>query len=901
MPHATTNTAARLAIIREKLRFLHGNFRLSVAWPIAAILMGAAGWYFLLSDLNADKAALERRALREVEILSRSYAEQLSRTAEAIDQTVLHVRYEWELSKGQLQLEDAKAKGLFPTTSIFHVAVIGHHGFALASTLPMPKNTFLGDTPDFYAQKTATQDLLYIGQPAFRPISKRTSILFSRRLLNPDDTFGGIVVVSVAPDYFTTSYNEATFGQHGFLGMAGRDKVVRVTRTGQTVHPWQAPALIAVPEFVSQKNGSALLDGEEWFSDKRSRYVAWDTVEGYPLIAMAGLDQQDMLAPYWADRAAAVRDAIVATVVLAIFTLIATVLSMRLAWRKHQMKLLQETYRVATEGGNDGFYIARPIHDTNGNIVDFEIFDCNQRGAELFGHRREELIGKTISTLYEGANPDRFMGDLRQAMKAGSFERELEVPAESPFRPRWAHVRIIRSDDNLAVTLRDISDTKAHVAELERRSNEDALTGLPNRFWVQTHLPQALAHAAAHHAMLALLFIDLDEFKAVNDTLGHAAGDEVLRTVARRLKVAVRPHDRVARLGGDEFVVILGNIAHNTDAVHVAERILHAFEDSFRLSHNVRTVGASIGISVFPGDGTDADMLLRNADIAMYSAKTSGKGNYHFYDEKFYEALRARRDQEAELRHAIEHDQFVMYYQPRIELSTGITSSMEALVRWVHPTKGLISPAAFIPLAEETGLILSLGELVIDKVCAQVGFWARRGQTLVPVSVNVSSQQFNEADVAKILSASLARHRVDPQLIEVELTESSMMGESHDVANALTALRRMGIKLLVDDFGTGYSSLSQLQRLDFDVLKVDRAFTCEVDRTTEGKVFFTAIVTMAHALGMRVVAEGVENLQQIHILASLHCDEIQGFYISKPLPASETQPILPKWVFPSTA
>jgi EAL domain-containing protein (putative c-di-GMP-specific phosphodiesterase class I) len=328
---------------------------------------------------------------------------------------------------------------------------------------------------------------------------------------------------------------------------------------------------------------------------------------------------------------------------------------------------------------------------------------------------------------------------------------------------------------------------------------------------------------------------------------------------------------------------------------------VHAFQDGFRLSKGVRSIGASVGISVFPSDGTDADTLLHHADIAMYSVKTSGKNNYRFFDQKFHDAVRARHDKEAELRHAIENDQFVMHYQPRVDISTGTTSSMEALVRWAHPTRGLIAPNDFIPLAEETGLILRLGEMVIDKVCAQLAQWAQREQVLVPVSVNVSSRQFNEADIAKLFSASLARHNVAPGLIEIELTESSMMGDTRKVADAFSAIQKMGVKLLVDDFGTGYSSLSQLQRLDFDVLKVDRTFTAGLEKTGEGNVFFKAIITMAHALGMRVVAEGVETLEQIKILKSLNCDEIQGFYVSKPLAAFESQPVLPKWFFPSLA
>ncbi|MDB5728566.1 MAG: hypothetical protein JWQ00_1771, partial [Noviherbaspirillum sp.] len=530
-----------------------------------------------------------------------------------------------------------------------------------------------------------------------------------------------------------------------------------------------------------------------------------------------------------------------------------------------------------------------------------EIIDSNHRGAQFLRQRREELIGKRISMLYEGARPERLLQMLREAIATRSYESDIEVPGESPFAARWVHVRIVRADGDLAVTLRDISEAKAHVEELVRQSNEDALTHLPNRHWVQRYLPEAIRHAAANGTMMALLFVDLDGFKMVNDTAGHAAGDEVLRTAARRLQDAVRPHDQVARLGGDEFVVILEQLVHTSDAAHVADRILQSFGQSFRIAHGVHSLGASIGISLFPSDGTDSETLMRNADVAMYSVKTSGKGNYHFFDQKFYDALRMRLQREAELRHAIEHDEFIIYYQPRVELSTGVTSSMESLVRWMHPTRGLQPPLDFIPLAEESGLILSLGELVINKVCMQLVCWKQHGARLVPVSINVSARQFREVDIAAILKGAFERHRIDPALVEVEVTESSMMGSASDVSATLSAIRRLGVKLLVDDFGTGYSSLSQLQGLDFDVLKVDRAFTVEIERSEKGSVFFKAIITMAHALGMRVVAEGVENEAQMKILASLRCDEIQGFYISKPLPPSETQPVLPNRIFPAGA
>jgi diguanylate cyclase (GGDEF)-like protein len=898
----TGKTAVRLAA-HEKFRFVLRNPHLLIAWPIAALLIASIGWSALFAKLNDDRHDIENFALAEAAALSRSYADHLSRTLEAIDQIILHVKFEWQVTNGHLRLERIKEEGLFPPSSVFNVGIVDQDGKLVTSTFHNAgsggNNLNFENKQYFLAQKNAAEDFLYIGMPAIGSTSHRNMIQFSHRLADREGKFSGVVAVSVVPDYFTAAYDTMTLGGNGLLGVVGGDRVIRVTRTGQTVHPPDSQALISVPHFATQ-GGSALLNGNEWFRDKRSRYVGWQTVKGYPLIALTGLDEHDLLSAYRANHDDLIREARWATVALVAFVLIAMAQSIRLAWRKYQLEQTQATYRMATEGGNEGFYIVHPIRDRNGNSVDFEIIDCNQRGAEFVRQTRENLIGKKISLLYEGANFDRLLKMLCQAMETGFYENDVEVPSESPLTVQWIHCKIVRSNGDLAVTLRDISDAKAYVKELERHSNEDALTGLSNRYWVQTYLPQAIERAAENNAMLAVLFIDLDGFKSVNDAIGHPAGDELLRNAARRLKVAVRPHDHVVRLGGDEFVVIIDHLTRRMDAAHVAKRVLHAFKESFRLSQGVHTIGTSIGISIFPTDGADADTLLRNADIAMYSVKTSGKRNYRFYDQKFYDTLRARLEQESELRHAIEHDQLIMYYQPRVDILTGTTSSMEALVRWEHPTKGLLGPLDFIPLAEETGLILSLGELVIDKVCAQLADWEKTGQELVPVSINVSPRQFNEVDVAKILSASIAHHNIDAKLVEVELTESSVMGDSSDVSRTLMALRRMGIKLLVDDFGTGYSSLSQLQRLDFDVLKVDRAFTAEVDRTEKGHVFFKAIITMAHALGMRVVAEGVENENQIKILKSLHCDEIQGFYISKPLPPSETQPILPKWFFPST-
>jgi diguanylate cyclase (GGDEF)-like protein len=582
------------------------------------------------------------------------------------------------------------------------------------------------------------------------------------------------------------------------------------------------------------------------------------------------------------------RETMLPIAAVAILACLGAVVSLRLAWKEYQLDLIRTTYRVATEGGNEGFYMTRPIYDEAGNIADFEVIDCNERGAELVASRREELIGKPVSSIYKEPALSERMKLLREAMQTGYYEGDLKRPHDN-FPAQWVHIKLLRHGRHLAVSARDVSAERNHLAELTRRSYEDQLTKLPNRHWMESHLPRALERAATGGSKLALLFIDLDGFKSVNDTMGHAVGDEVLRDAARRLAETVRPHDRIVRFGGDEFIVILEGLRREYEAAEISERILQAFQEHFYLPHGEQSIGVSIGISVFPNDGRDARTLLRNADIAMYSTKVFGRGSYRFYDEKFYESLCTRFARIKDLRHAIDHDEFVMFYQPRVDLSTGTTSSLEALVRWKHPTKGFIPPAEFIPLAEETGLILRLGELVIDHVCAQLALWTKSQEQLVPVSINVSSRQFNQSDIAATLSSALVRHQVAPQLIEIELTESSVMNDGVDAIAAIQKIQGLGMRVLVDDFGTGYSSLSQLQRLHFDGIKVDQSFVRQLGRTREGTAIAHAIITMAHALSLPVVCEGVETLEQVTILRTLHCQEIQGYWVSEPLPASERQ------------
>lgn len=859
-------------------------------WPLMSVLVAAIGWVTLLQALEQKGRNYEHEALAKVAASAQSYAHSLQRALELLDEITLHVRYERELA-GRPRLAVTNGRGLFPFPSLLNVTIVDSKGKPRASSSSLEPGLSFETSELFLAQRAAAGDALYLGKHAAGALGKRNMIQLSRKLTNEAGAFDGIVVVSAMPDYLSAGHDHSTLGSFGFIGLVRHDGSTYVPRTGHAVQAEPALQLSSAPGFPSA-SGSFQLDGDTWFSDKRDRYVGWQVLAGYPVIAMVGLDRAEVLSHWESNRALAVNTAIGATVALFLFALLGTGVSLRLAWRKYKLDMIQATYRMATEGGTEGFFIGRPVRDPGNRIHDVRLVDCNKRAAGFLRRRREEVIGKNVSALCEGQSFATLMECVNQAMQAGAFEGEMKVSDESPLCLDWIHLKIVRSNRDIAITIRDISDTKAHVAELERQSNEDVLTKLPNRHWFQGYLPRAIDRATASHGMLALLFLDLDGFKSVNDTMGHPAGDELLQKVAQRLQVAVRPHDCVVRLGGDEFVVIVEHVVNRTDVQHLATRILQAFQENFGLSQGTVAVGTSVGISMFPAHGTDAETLIKHADIALYWVKARGKGRYAFYDQKFSDDLHARIGKERELRAALQHAEFTVLYQPRVDVASGSVSSMEALVRWVHPSKGLLRPGEFIGLAEETGLIVELGKLVLDTVCAQITAWEAHGKQAVPISINVSHCQFINGDMVALLADTLARHQVRPTHIQLELKESAVMGVDPDTRQALKAIQQTGVRLLVDNFGSSDLSIATLQAMAFDLLKVDCGLTAKIGAAEERKAFYAAVITMAHALGMEVVAEGVETQAQASVLQQLHCDEMQGFHVSRLLMPEEAGDLL---------
>jgi diguanylate cyclase (GGDEF)-like protein len=864
--------------------WIFANLNIVAPTVLAAFLLSFLSWTLLLGRVASQREAGVRDALDQALNLARAYSEQVARAINAQDLVLRQVRYGWQLSGRTITLGTAQAAEMYRYAPFSNLLILDKNGALLSAMKPSNIASRAADADYFRIHARSSDDLLVLS-PVDGGAGHVQALQFSRAIRADDGNFDGVVLIEVAQDQLELNFFMQRLSSRAVVGLARNDgSVFAVAATSNDSGKLSLPPLAG-------REGSKLVAGGV-FGDNLPRYLGWHKSGVYPIVAFVGLDEATAMAPFDVARKLAVAHARIVTSVIVGAAAIVVGLLLRLTWRKRENQRTDETYRMATEGSSDGFFILGILLNGAGSVDDFEVVDCNQHGAAFCHQRRDTLIGRRFSGLYRDETFSRVMTVLRSAVETGLYEGELEFQPEGTDDARWMQLKAVRSDGKLAITLRDISESKAHVAALEHRGNHDALTGLPNRHWLQWYLPQAIARARAERQTLALLFIDLDGFKAANDTMGHAAGDELLRHAAHRLTEAVRPHDNVVRIGGDEFVVILENNLRLEDAAIVAQRVILAFKPKFKLIGGTAMLGTSIGISSFPGDGDDAATLLQNADVAMYSVKTSGKGNFRFFDPEFYEALRRELEYERELRRAIETDQFVIHYQPRMDLASNRTTSMEALVRWIHPSRGMLEPLEFIPLAEKTGMIVRLGELVLVKVCQQLQKWVQKEEMLVPVSVNISSRQFNETDIARIFSSAMARYGIPSHLLEIELTESSMMGGGNHVLESLSQIRNLGIKLLVDDFGTGYSSLAQLQLLDFDILKVDKAFTSRIEQTEQGKILFTAIITMAHALGMRVVAEGVETVNQLMILRALACDEVQGYFIAFPQAAPEVQSAL---------
>ncbi len=551
----------------------------------------------------------------------------------------------------------------------------------------------------------------------------------------------------------------------------------------------------------------------------------------------------------------------------------------------------EDRFRIVFEHSREGILTLRP---------DGMVLSCNPAAARIFNVDAEALVGRSLAERIETASKASLVAELR--FPPGAYEAMARRSSGDTFPIEMTvSATHVAGAPQQVVILRDITERQAAQDRMAYLANYDSLTGLPNRALFRDRLAEAMKRAKRSGRPMGLMFLDLDRFKDVNDSLGHAAGDLLLQHVSRTLTRCLRDGDSVARiatsdasetytlarLGGDEFTIIVEQLGGPEDASLIARRILDALIEPFKVDGQEVFISTSIGISLYPLDDSDLDGLIRHTDMAMYRSKARGRNTYSFYSIDMSADVEARLSLEAALRHALERNEFTLHYQPKADLQTGRVTGVEALIRWNRPGEGMVSPDRFITMLEDTGLILPVGAWVIQTACKEIASWERRGLPPLSLAVNLSARQFRHQHLIELIRDTLLEQGLAPHRLELELTESQLM-EDNDVSNALlSSLKALGVKVAIDDFGTGHSSLSYLKRFSIDTLKIDRSFVREITTSEEDLAIAAAVVALGQSLNLKVVAEGVETLQQADCLRALGCNEIQGYLLSRPQTADK--------------
>ncbi len=971
-------------------------------------------WLFVALGLQRlhDQTIADGR--KEAENLVRVFAEETRFAVHAVDLTLIDLRERWR-GDPQAFAAQVRARQVYLEKEVaFQVGIIDSRGMLVFSSAdPLAGRIDLSDREHFRAHRDGAGDMLFVSKPVVGRISQRWSIQFARPLTDAHGRFAGVIVVSVAPDYFTRFSQAIDLGPGAAIVLARPDGELLARSPGLAQGPGGTlrgvPYLNAKASTMGFFRRASQIDGIE-------RLYAWRALADYGLVVVIGRAMDELLDPYLRQRQTYL---LAGAGISALLVLIGYVLLAGLQQRATARAALEQSefrWKYALEGAGEGvwdwnndsgevFYSRRwkemlgyADHEFGNRIEDWEnilhpddkpavlaatadyiagrthaygneyrlrckdgswkwisshgmaisrnargkplrmigthsdvterkraeesmrlaflvyensseamlvtdadntIITVNQAFTELTGYSGQDAVGNKPDILNSGHHDREFYEAMWQAIHTtGRWQGEIwnrrrngDVYAE------WISINTIFKEKGevyrRVALFSDLAKKKEYEKLIWQQANCDPLTGLLNRRMFHERLEQEIPRAHRHGAAMALLFLDLDLFKEVNDTLGHAAGDLLLQAAAQRLRACVRQPDDVARLGGDEFAVIVGELQGAGDATRIADEILRKLGEPFQLEAETVFISASVGITLYPDDALTVEALLKNADQAMYAAKSQGRGRFHFFTPSMQEAAQARMRLATDLRGALAGEQFRVVYQPIVELASGGIYKVEALIRWHHPERGLINPADFIPIAEQTGMITDIGDWMFRQAARQVRRLRAEHDPRFQISVNTSPVQFRDDDDAhERWSAYLRELDLPGRSVTVEITEGLLLEAGAAVTGRLAAIRNAGIQIALDDFGTGYSSLSYLKKFAIDYIKIDQSFVRNLAAGSDDLVLCKAIIVMAHALGLKVVAEGVETREQRELLAAAGCDYGQGYLFSTPLPAAELEALL---------
>jgi diguanylate cyclase (GGDEF)-like protein len=828
--------------------------------------------------------------LREAERTDQNFAmvfeENVLRSLGEIDKALLYLRRSIETRKDSTDYQTIITTTDVLSEIIVQEAIIDAKGIMRATNVgPQPaKPIDLSDREHYRVHVHSTEDKLFISKPVVGRASGQWSVQVTRRFLNSDGSFGGVVVASLNPAHFTKFYNKIDFGSTAAISMIGSDGVVRSSGGSAVGRYALGQNLTSTKLYKYIASGTDATFEAKAPSTGDNMLVTLRKVRGYPLWVSVSVKKSDILKGSWLGLEGNVLAGLALTMIL--------------------LAAMEQILRNETKAKQKAEQLQLTLEHMSQGIMlvtkDLQIPIINRKCGELLDLPDEFIARPPRFDQFMQYQPHKGP-DIEGAAAGDLIETEATSGAHGSVfnhkRPDGAVLEVRSTqlpDGSFVQTFTDITKRCEAEARVTRLASEDPLTGLPNRRVFRSAIEKMIRRDCTESdsgSEFAVLFLDLDRFKVINDTLGHRIGDMLLIEVAQRLRQRLRPGDVLARLGGDEFAIVVPSFEGRAGLEAMANSICESIGQAYEIDgHRIRS-SVSIGITIGPHDGDNADDLLMASDLALYAVKANGRGTYRFYQRSMNEEVNDRRQIEMDLREAIEHDQLELHYQPIIDLRRNVVTGFEALARWNHSVRGMISPAVFIPVAEDSGLILPLGEWALTEACRQASQWPSH----LNISVNLSPVQFSTPNLCEVIERVLSKTQLSPHRLVLEITERIFMADNEKTLVMLYGLKNLGVSISMDDFGTGYSSLSYLRSFPFDKIKVDRAFVSDLGEGSENGVIVQAVIIIARALGMNTIAEGVETASQQRLLSALGCDEAQGYHLGRPVPIEKVPDVIAQW------